>query len=112
MPAKSCLIPAALVALAVICSSCSSATEPKPVTPVRAGSTQPLPSSDEGVAGLRSFYKQSAHPDGSFQPGIDPAYVGMSDSASSDLAPVTYACTIHRTFGWPAPVRGASPPVP
>src|SRR3954466_3966299 len=103
MPAKSCLIPAALLTLAVICSSCSSATEPKPVSPVRAGSTQPLRPADEVLAGLRSFYKQTARPDGSFQPGIDPAYVGMSDSASSDLAPVTYACTIHKTFGWRLP---------
>ncbi|HEY2909542.1 MAG TPA: prenyltransferase/squalene oxidase repeat-containing protein, partial [Gemmataceae bacterium] len=45
----------------------------------------------------------TARPDGSFQPGVDPDYRGMSDSASSDMAPVTYATTIHKTFGWKLP---------
>ena len=40
------------------------------------------------LEGLRSFYAKSALPDGSFRPGIDPAYGGMSDSAASDLAPI------------------------
>jgi geranylgeranyl transferase type-2 subunit beta len=53
--------------------------------------------------GLREFYRRTARPDGSFQPGIDPDYQGMSDSAYSDLAAVTYACTIHKTFGWRLP---------
>ena len=52
---------------------------------------------------LRGFYAKTARSDGSFQPGIDPDYRGMSDSAFSDLAAVTYACTIHRTFGWRLP---------
>jgi geranylgeranyl transferase type-2 subunit beta len=55
------------------------------------------------LAGLREFYAKTARPDGSFQPGIDPDYRGMSDSAYSDLAAVTYACTIHKTFGWKLP---------
>src|SRR5688500_3666438 len=55
------------------------------------------------LEGLRTFYQKTARPDGSFTPGIDPGYLGMSDSAYSDLAPVTYACTIHRTFGWRLP---------
>jgi geranylgeranyl transferase type-2 subunit beta len=53
--------------------------------------------------GLRTFYAKTARPDGSFQPGIDPEYRGMSDSAYSDLAAVTYAVTIHKTFGWRLP---------
>src|SRR5579862_9540146 len=55
------------------------------------------------LAGLRDFYKKTAKDDGSFRPGIDPDYEGMSDSAASDLAPVTYAVIIHKTFGWPLP---------
>ncbi|MEX2122082.1 MAG: prenyltransferase/squalene oxidase repeat-containing protein [Pirellulales bacterium] len=52
---------------------------------------------------LRKFYARTAAADGSFRPGIDPEYVGMSDSAYSDLAPVTYAVIIHKTFGWELP---------
>jgi geranylgeranyl transferase type-2 subunit beta len=55
------------------------------------------------LAGLREFYKKTAKDDGSYRPGIDPDYEGMSDSAASDLAPVTYAVVIHKTFGWPLP---------
>jgi WD40 repeat protein len=55
------------------------------------------------IAGLREFYARTARPDGSFQPGVDPDYRGMSDSAYSDLAAVTYAVTIHKTFGWKLP---------
>jgi geranylgeranyl transferase type-2 subunit beta len=53
--------------------------------------------------GLRDFVRRTAQPDGSFRPGVDPAYGGLSDSAYSDLAPVVYAVVIHRTFGWPLP---------
>jgi len=52
------------------------------------------------LAGLRAFWDKTALPDGSFRPGVDPKYKGMSDCAFSDLAAVTYACTLHRTFGW------------
>jgi geranylgeranyl transferase type-2 subunit beta len=55
------------------------------------------------LAGVRAFVAQTALPDGSFRPGIDPAYEGMSDSAYSDLAPVTYAVVLHKTFGWRLP---------
>jgi geranylgeranyl transferase type-2 subunit beta len=55
------------------------------------------------LAGLRDFYKKTAKDDGSFRPGLDPDYEGMSDSAASDLAPVTYAVIIHKTFAWPLP---------
>ncbi|MEK6238504.1 MAG: formylglycine-generating enzyme family protein, partial [Planctomycetales bacterium] len=39
---------------------------------------------DEVRRGLREFYRKTARPDGSFQPGVDPAYLGMSDCAYSD----------------------------
>src|SRR5688500_14229483 len=61
------------------------------------------PSAEQVLQGLRDFYNRTAQPDGSFRPGIDPEYLGMSDSAYSDLAAVTYACTIHKTFGWKLP---------
>jgi hypothetical protein len=55
------------------------------------------------MAGVREFFAQTAKEDGSFRPGIDPEYPGVSDSAFSDLAPVTYAVTLHKTFGWKLP---------
>src|SRR5437764_15156101 len=69
------------------------------VTPARADG--PLP--EQVLAGVREFFKKTARPDGSFRPGVDPDYRGMSDSAYSDLAPVTYAVILHRTFGWKLP---------
>jgi hypothetical protein len=64
---------------------------------------RPHVSPSEALAGVRTFFAQTARDDGSFQPGIDPAYPGMSDSAYSDLAPVTYAVILHKTFGWRLP---------
>jgi prenyltransferase beta subunit len=58
---------------------------------------------DEVLSGLKDFFAKTAKPDGSYQPGIDPKYEGMSDSAYSDLAPVAYAVVIHKTFGWKLP---------
>jgi geranylgeranyl transferase type-2 subunit beta len=58
---------------------------------------------DEVLDGLRRFYAATARPDGSFAPGVHPDYLGMSDCAYSDLAAVTYACTVHKTFGWKLP---------
>src|SRR5437879_2833027 len=57
----------------------------------------------EVEAGLKAFWAKTALADGSFRPGTDPDYKGMSDSALSDLAPVTYAVTLHKTFGWQLP---------
>ena len=65
-------------------------------SPITSTATTPA----EVLAGLRHFYAKTSKPDGSFSPGIDPEYRGMSDSAYSDLAAVTYAVTIHKTFGW------------
>lgn len=63
----------------------------------------PPVTADEVLNGLKEFYRQTAMPDGSFQPGIDPDYRGMSDAAYSDLAAVTYAVTVHKTLGWKLP---------
>jgi Squalene-hopene cyclase C-terminal domain len=59
-------------------------------------------------SGLREFFAKTARADGSFAPGIDPDYRGMSDSAYSDLAPATYAVTLHKTFGWKLPDEQAT----
>lgn len=67
------------------------------------GDSPARPRPQEVLAGLRDFYSATSRIDGSFAPGRDPAYTGMSDSAYSDLAPVVYAVTIHRTFGWTLP---------
>jgi geranylgeranyl transferase type-2 subunit beta len=55
------------------------------------------------LAGLRAFFQKTAREDGSFRPGIDPSYQGVSDSAYSDLAPAAYAVILHKTFGWKLP---------
>jgi hypothetical protein len=61
------------------------------------------PTATEVLDGVRSFFQKTARADGSFRPGIDPEYAGISDSAYSDLAPVTYAVVLHQTFGWELP---------
>jgi geranylgeranyl transferase type-2 subunit beta len=67
------------------------------------GAAAPAVSADDVLRGLRAVYDTTARDDGSFQPGVDPEYLGMSDCAYSDLAAVTYAVTIHKTFGWKLP---------
>ncbi len=57
----------------------------------------------EVLSGVRRFFTKTARADGSFQPGVDPDYEGMSDSAYSDLAPTVYAVIVHKTFGWDLP---------
>jgi len=69
----------------------------------RATAGESQPSTEAVLKGLQTFAKTTALADGSFRPGVDPDYRGMSDSAYSDLAPVTYAIVIHRTFGWALP---------
>jgi geranylgeranyl transferase type-2 subunit beta len=64
--------------------------------------------SAEVLEGVRSFFANTALPDGSFRPGIDAAYAGLSDSAYSDLAPVTYSVILHKTFGWKLPHEEAT----
>jgi len=60
------------------------------------------------LQGLRHFFAKTARGDGSFANGIDPKYRGMSDSAYSDLAAVTYAVILHKTFGWELPHEAAT----
>src|SRR3954471_10633697 len=60
------------------------------------------------LTGLRKFLAKTARADGSFANGVDPDYRGMSDSAYSDLAAVTYAVTLHKTFGWKLPHEDAT----
>jgi len=71
--------------------------------PCRAEDRQPLVTAPQVLEGLREFYAKTARDDGSFSPGIDPDYRGMSDSAYSDMAAVTYAVVLQRTFGWKLP---------
>jgi geranylgeranyl transferase type-2 subunit beta len=68
----------------------------------------PKTTPQEVLDGLKDFWKKTAQPDGSFRPGVDPDYKGMSDSALSDMAPVTYAVTLHKTFGWKLPHEDAT----
>jgi prenyltransferase beta subunit len=77
--------------LSVVAMSSTARGQEKPPTP------------DAVLKGLHTFFQRTAKPDGSFRPGIDPFYEGISDSAYSDLAPVAYAVVIHKTFGWRLP---------
>jgi geranylgeranyl transferase type-2 subunit beta len=72
--------------------------------PGRAEDDAPVKAAPEAVlAGVKEFFARTARADGSFWPGLDPDYHGMSDSAYSDLAPATYAVVLHKTFGWKLP---------
>jgi hypothetical protein len=82
---------AAIASVLLVSLPGAPAAEPKPATP------------DDVLSGLKDFFAKTAKPDGSFRPGIDPKYEGISDSAYSDLAPVAYAVVIHKTFGWKLP---------
>ncbi|MBS0000068.1 MAG: terpene cyclase/mutase family protein [Cyclobacteriaceae bacterium] len=54
----------------------------------------------EVLKGVQDFLHKVANPDGSFRPGIDPAYPGKSDTGLSGIAAPTYATILSRTFGW------------
>jgi hypothetical protein len=71
--------------------------------PCASGARADEPTPREVLDGVRGFFAKTARPDGSFQPGLDPDYEGMSDSAASDLAPTAYAVILHATFGWKLP---------
>src|SRR5262245_55202622 len=75
-------------------------------SPVEADEKAANPKPTEVLEGVRTFIKNTALPDGSFRPGIDPAYKGYSDTGYSDLAAVTYAVVLARTFGWKLPREG------
>jgi hypothetical protein len=89
-----------MVLLAMIAGLLAPAT----TSSLRADETAP----PDVLQGVRAFFERTARQDGSFQPGIDPAYAGMSDSAASDLAPTAYAVIIHATFGWELPHAAAT----
>jgi geranylgeranyl transferase type-2 subunit beta len=71
-----------------------------------AGEKTANPRPAEVLEGVRTFIRNTALPDGSFRPGADPAYKGFSDTGYSDLAAVTYAVCLARTFGWKLPHEG------
>ncbi len=74
-----------------------------PITSLIRASEARAATPNEVFSGLRKFFAKTARADGSFANGLDPGYRGMSDSAYSDLAAVTYAVTLHKTFGWTLP---------
>lgn len=59
----------------------------------------------EILQGVQDFINRVANPDGSFRPGIDPAYKGTSDTGLSGLAAPAYATILCETFGWTLPYR-------
>jgi prenyltransferase beta subunit len=76
-----------------------------PLVPSPAAPPGREPTPEAVLAGVKQFLRKTARPDGSFRPGTDPDYRGMSDSAYSDLAPITYAVIVSRTFGWELPYQ-------
>jgi WD40 repeat protein len=91
---------AAMLSLMLLALSCANSNSGKNLD---APPVQSAVSPEQLLNDLRNFYLKTAREDGSFQPGIDPQYLGMADTAHSDLAAVTYACTISKTFGWTLP---------
>jgi geranylgeranyl transferase type-2 subunit beta len=89
--------------LVVLSAAMFSGPTSKAIAAVGPEAKPSVSTTEQVLQGLREFYSKTARSDGSFQPGIDPDYLGMSDSAASDLAAVTYAVTIHKTFGWKLP---------
>ena len=62
----------------------------------------------EVAEGVLKFIRACARPDGSYSPSPDPDYKGNSDTASSDLAAVTYAAVLAKTMAWELPETGKS----
>ncbi len=60
----------------------------------------------EVLEGVRIFIRNVANEDGSFRPGIDPSYPGMSDTGLSGMAAPAYATILSATFGWTLPYPG------
>jgi prenyltransferase beta subunit len=50
-----------------------------------------------------AFIRRCARRDGGYAPSPDRDYPGNSDTASSDLAAMTYAATLAKTMGWRLP---------
>ena len=85
-----------VVGLLAVCFDARSASDASNMSP------------ESVLSSLRKFYAKTSRADGSFTPGLDPDYRGMSDSAYSDLAAVTYAVVLHKTFGWKLPHEEAT----
>jgi geranylgeranyl transferase type-2 subunit beta len=58
---------------------------------------------EQVVRGVRDFILRCSREDGGFSASPDPKYTGNSDTASSDLAAVTYAAVLAKTMGWELP---------
>ncbi|HET6384658.1 MAG TPA: prenyltransferase/squalene oxidase repeat-containing protein [Armatimonadota bacterium] len=54
----------------------------------------------ETIKTAEDFVRRCRRDDGGYAPSPDPAYPGFSDTRLSDLAAVTYAAVLARTFGW------------
>ncbi|MFH1964536.1 MAG: prenyltransferase/squalene oxidase repeat-containing protein [Acidobacteriota bacterium] len=61
------------------------------------------PNAQEVLKGVQGFLYNVANKDGSFRPGIDPGYLGNSDTAASGIASPAYAAILCATFGWTLP---------
>ena len=55
------------------------------------------------LKGVQRFLYNVANTDGSFRPGIDPNYLGTSDTGLSGIAAPAYATILCTTFGWSLP---------
>jgi geranylgeranyl transferase type-2 subunit beta len=55
------------------------------------------------LKGVQDFFTNVANKDGSFRPGIDPKYMGTSDTGLSGIAAPVYATILSTTFGWTLP---------
>jgi prenyltransferase beta subunit len=65
---------------------------------------QPRPAQTQRVrAAAMDFIARCARPDGGYAASPDPAYVGNSDTSSSDLAAATYAVVLQKTLGEATP---------
>ncbi len=64
------------------------------------------PAAQDVLEGVRDFLRKVANPDGSFRPGINPGYMGNSDTAASGIAAPAYASILSATFGWNLPYSG------
>ncbi len=60
------------------------------------------------LKGVHTFLNTVANEDGSFRPGIDPLYKGMSDTYYTGIAAPTYAVILCETFGWTLPYPDAT----
>src|SRR4051794_21451891 len=76
-----------LVLISVLAAMLPAADQPEKPHSVPSGveTGRDTPAPEAVRDGLKDFYRKCSQPDGSFRPGIDPNYRGMSDAAYSDL---------------------------